>query len=189
MKDLLPLLFVGAVLFLPSTITQQSNRTIDEKESEGYVAFIVNSESGEDSVQPDKPDDGNACACNGTKQLTHGDGHKTPCPCDNCKCKKITSDPQPISLQQKYYLVKFTAEWCAPCKSWDQVEKPKLESAGFKVESYDIDEEPDLAEKYNFDTIPYFLLVDTQSNKIVKRFGNETAETIYSEILKLNQGN
>ena len=26
------------------------------------------------------------CTCNGTGYITHGDGHKTPCPCDNCQC-------------------------------------------------------------------------------------------------------
>jgi len=33
------------------------------------------------------------CPCKGTKYITHGDGHRTPCPCgDNCKCSKPQGD-------------------------------------------------------------------------------------------------
>jgi hypothetical protein len=32
----------------------------------------------------------NECDCNGSKTITHGDGHKTKCPCENCICQKIT---------------------------------------------------------------------------------------------------
>ena len=30
--------------------------------------------------------DHSTCKCNGTKVITHGDGHKTPCLCNPCKC-------------------------------------------------------------------------------------------------------
>lgn len=30
--------------------------------------------------------DHTTCKCNGTKMITHGDGHKTPCLCNPCKC-------------------------------------------------------------------------------------------------------
>lgn len=61
--------------------------SFDRVANEGYVAFIVN--EYEESV--DVPDDVvNKCDCNGTKKLTHGDGHQTPCPCmstpEGCKC-------------------------------------------------------------------------------------------------------
>lgn len=43
-------------------------------------------------VTPDNPDV-NKCPCKGTKYITHGDGHRTPCPCGpNCKCKKPQGD-------------------------------------------------------------------------------------------------
>ena len=78
--------------FLPSIDIPVQNDTFsfDKHASEGYVAFIVN------GYQPSKPDgDGNVCDCKGTGTITHGDGHKTPCPCigsgDGCTCKPLQS--------------------------------------------------------------------------------------------------
>ena len=66
---------------------------IDKPMSEGFVAFIVN----EKSFDTEGGDVQNECECNGTKELTHGDGHKTPCPCtgasDGCKCKHKPTQP------------------------------------------------------------------------------------------------
>ena len=40
--------------------------------------------------EPKPSPDGDCCKqCKGTGFITHGDGHKTPCPCPpNCPCKK-----------------------------------------------------------------------------------------------------
>lgn len=40
--------------------------------------------------EPAPAPDGECCKqCKGTGFITHGDGHKTPCPCPpNCPCKK-----------------------------------------------------------------------------------------------------
>lgn len=63
--------------------------SIDKERSEGYVAYIVNSED-----QNNQDEETRKCECNGTKQITHGDGHKTPCPCKEgeCKCEKEFKD-------------------------------------------------------------------------------------------------
>ena len=239
MKQILPLLLVGAIIFLPSDQKDSVNsRSIDAKESEGYAAFIVNSSRESEDTKPDNG--GNACECNGTKRITHGDGHQTKCPCDVCDCKQIrasqsatncvcdcggncvcengvckclvcgkecssggvcicengvckcTTNTKPQTVKQKstpkYYIAKFTATWCAPCKTWDATERGKLTSRGIPVYDYDVDENKEIAEKHNVQSIPYFLLVDAETSKIVKRFSNESAETIYSEMVKISQG-
>lgn len=39
------------------------------------------------NVPKPKPPNPIECGCNGAKEITHGDGHKTPCPCGaNCVC-------------------------------------------------------------------------------------------------------
>lgn len=44
----------------------------------------------ESTSTPDLPED---CPCKGSKYITHGDGHRTPCPCgDNCQCSKPQGD-------------------------------------------------------------------------------------------------
>lgn len=56
--------------------------TFDHAANEGYVAFIVN-----EYQQNDVPDDeDDVQKCDGSGYITHGDGHKTPCPgCENCE--------------------------------------------------------------------------------------------------------
>ena len=53
-------------------------------------------------------------------------------------------------------LVDFNADWCGPC----QAQKPILESLGEKYEifSVNIENEPELAEKYEVSSIPCLVL-------------------------------
>jgi len=61
--------------------------TFDHIKNEGYVAFIVN-EYQPESI-PDDEDD--IQKCDGSGYITHGDGHKTPCPgCENCEKSQST---------------------------------------------------------------------------------------------------
>ena len=70
--------------------------SIDKARSEGFVAFIVN----EKSFDTEGGDVQNECECNGTKELIHGDGHKTPCPCsespEGCQCRPA----KPVTQQE-----------------------------------------------------------------------------------------
>jgi len=79
------------------------------------------------------------CECGGTGFITHGDGHKTPCPAgDNCEAKKKktgimfgATDPE-----VKHGLIYFyTLPGCAPCKRWEAEIKPWVEKSGWDVES------------------------------------------------------
>lgn len=51
----------------------------DRARAEGFVAFIVNSYSNSEEEQAVE-------TCDGSGFITHGDGHKTPCPgCSKCQ--------------------------------------------------------------------------------------------------------
>lgn len=83
--------------FLPGgqSLASKKEFKFDHVKNEGYVAFIVN--EYESTIKPDDENDTvNKCDCNGSKEIIHGDGHKTPCPCtgdpEGCKCSKKQID-------------------------------------------------------------------------------------------------
>jgi len=84
-------IFVGA-----GNSASPTEVSIDKARSEGFVAFIVN----EKSFDTEGGDVQNECECNGTKELIHGDGHKTPCPCtespEGCQCRST----QPVTKKE-----------------------------------------------------------------------------------------
>ena len=102
---------------------------IDKPMSEGFVAFIVN----EKSFDTEGGDVQNECECNGTKELIHGDGHKTPCPCSEspqgCQCRAT----QPITkkeVKETTQVVKQSCVngTCSPSSrsSWGRWGRPSL---------------------------------------------------------------
>lgn len=51
-----------------------------------HAAYVIHTQ------QVDKPSKECCGECKGTGVITHGDGHKTPCPCPpDCKCKAAKS--------------------------------------------------------------------------------------------------
>ena len=91
------LLVVALTIFIDvGSPASQKEFVVDKPRSEGFVAFIVN----EKSVDTEGGDVQNECECNGTKELIHGDGHKTPCPCSEspqgCQCRPT----QPITTEE-----------------------------------------------------------------------------------------
>jgi hypothetical protein len=107
----------------------------DHPKNEGYIAYIVNSQT-----EIPQPDNVSECDCNGSKEMIHGDGHKTPCQCFNtgdgtCKCKKKVTN-YTSSLEDKFkskQIVMLSSYSCEPCNKFKQVEVPKLEAVTWKV--------------------------------------------------------
>lgn len=69
-----------AVTFMPTSYSfnndsNQDDYEFDHLSNEGYVAYVVNSWESKDNKPVNKE-----CECKGTGTITHGDGHKTPCP-------------------------------------------------------------------------------------------------------------
>lgn len=60
------------------TVVEKANKILDKNEEELKNA--------------PPPEPKSECKCGGTGQIVHGDGHKTPCTCDEpCKCEKPKS--------------------------------------------------------------------------------------------------
>jgi hypothetical protein len=111
------LLVVALTLFINvGSPSSPKEFVIDKPRSEGFVAFIVN----EKSFDSEGGDVQNECECNGTKELIHGDGHKTPCPCtespEGCKCRSA----QPVTqgeIKNTEQAVKCENGTCSPSSS------------------------------------------------------------------------
>ena len=56
-------------------------------------------------------------------------------------------------------LLDFHAEWCGPCRQMRKA-VAALERNGYPIKSIDIDQAPDLKEKYGVDAVPTFIVVD-----------------------------
>ena len=58
-------------------------------------------------------------------------------------------------------LVDFNATWCPPCQALHPIlEEIADEGGDFKIVAVDIDDEGELAEKYNVSSIPCLILFD-----------------------------
>lgn len=83
--------------------------------------------------EKDDKDDENKCPCDGNGYIIHGDGHKTPCPCEgDCECKKNTTA---FYEDNKNGIINFyTLPNCIPCANWKNQIKPWVEASNWKVE-------------------------------------------------------
>lgn len=103
MKTIMPILF--CVVFSASQVEDwksQISEAFDKAQSEIYNVVIP-----EDNLIPNE--DPKKCPCKGTGAITHGDGHKTPCPFHS------KQDPPLVKIQD------FTCQCetkcgCNPCK-------------------------------------------------------------------------
>jgi hypothetical protein len=60
------------------------------------AAYVIHTQATDEA-------DAKCCgACNGTGFITHGDGHKTPCPCPpDCECKAVRHPPSVLKADCK----------------------------------------------------------------------------------------
>ena len=157
------------ITFVPnfSLNNTSSEFSYDKAEAEGYVAFVANSVKKKDNNNEVGPDpDVNKCACKGTGSITHGDGHKTPCPYHS---KKDDDTEDETDLINKKQVIFFTAKWCAPCQVFKSVELPKLKKSGWKISDgkdamiriMDIDEHRDFWNEHKVNgSVPCFILFE-----------------------------
>ena len=95
------ILLVFIWTLLPSgTSSGRDVFTFDHAANEGYVAFIVNEYEKNDTSD----DEDDIQKCDGSGYITHGDGHKTPCPgCENCEKSQaipiVTDEVKKNSIQ------------------------------------------------------------------------------------------
>ena len=68
-------------------------------------------------------DDITECTCNGTGYITHGDGHKTKCPCESCECKPKDTVKEKESFRCRCFAPGYV---CACEDEYGVCECPKL---------------------------------------------------------------
>lgn len=51
-------------------------------------------------------------------------------------------------------IIKFSATWCGPCKRYTPIFNEFIEETGIKSSNVDIDEQHELASKYNVMSVP-----------------------------------
>jgi hypothetical protein len=83
-----------------------------------------------------------------------------------------------VRSKPKRYLVKFTADYCGPCKTWDSKELPAMVAAGFT---------PTIVDSTNGNTwgvtsLPEFWIVDIVTRKPVEKI---TGYTSAQELLQM----
>ncbi len=67
-------------------------------------------------------------------------------------------------------LLDFQATWCGPCRTM-RPEVDKLVRKGYPVRAIDIDQSPDLAERYGVKAVPTFIVVDARGRALAKTSG------------------
>lgn len=85
--------------------------------------------------------------------------------------KVINSADFNDSVKDGVSVVDFNATWCGPCKMLGPVmEKLSGEIAGVKFYAMDVDENPDIAEKFGIMSIPY-VAVFKDGEKVDQQIG------------------
>ncbi|HEU5115766.1 MAG TPA: thioredoxin family protein, partial [Isosphaeraceae bacterium] len=67
-------------------------------------------------------------------------------------------------------ILDFTATWCGPCQAMKPVVE-QLKDAGYPVRAVDIDQHPDLAERYNVHAVPTFVIVQPDGQELERVSG------------------
>lgn len=82
------------------------------------------------------------------------------------------------------FLVDFWAPWCGPCKVMSPiVDELAGELAGIKVGKVNVDENPEIAQRYNILSIPTFILF--KGGQVVDQFsGSMSKEALKARVEK-----
>ena len=87
--------------------------------------------------------------------------------------------------QGKNTLVDFWAPWCAPCRMLGPTIDKLAEEVGDKavVAKVDVDQSPDIAQRYGINTIPTILFF--KKGELVSMSGPSSLETLKKTLLNL----
>lgn len=80
----------------------------------------------------------------------------------------------------------FGASWCSGCivmkPIWEEIMK---ENDWVEREHYDVDENPEMAEKYKAEDIPLFVFLDKDGNEIDRMQGEFPKEVLVNKLNEL----
>lgn len=84
-------------------------------------------------------------------------------------------------------LLKFYAEWCAPCKMLSRSledAKADIESLMITIEEIDIDQDMDTARKYNVRGVPTLIMVSEAGDEVRRKAGYMNSD----ELIRFAEG-
>ncbi|QDT91262.1 thioredoxin domain-containing protein [Gimesia algae] len=76
----------------------------------------------------------------------------------------------------KGVLLDFTATWCGPCQKMSPLIS-RLKREGYPIKKVDVDQEPDLAKRFNIESIPAFVLV-VEGREVARSVGSTTESNL-----------
>lgn len=74
-------------------------------------------------------------------------------------------------------LIKFSANWCGPCKSLS-ANLEKVDLNGLSFHEVDIDKEPSFSQQHNVRGIPSLILLDSEGNELRRLVGMQSIPAI-----------
>lgn len=91
--------------------------------------------------------------------------------------KKITKENFEEIKKRKKILVDFNAKWCGPCRMMKPILEEIEQEKRLEIAEIDIDENEELAIKYNISSIPCLILFENGIEK-ERSIGLKSKETI-----------
>ncbi|WP_339728955.1 thioredoxin domain-containing protein [uncultured Gimesia sp.] len=76
----------------------------------------------------------------------------------------------------KGVLLDFTATWCGPCQKMSPLIS-RLKREGFPIKKVDVDQQPELARRFNVSSIPAFVLV-VEGREVARSVGSTTESNL-----------
>mgnify|MGYP003630038110 FL=1 len=76
----------------------------------------------------------------------------------------------------KGVLLDFTATWCGPCQKMSPLIS-RLKREGYPIRKVDVDQEPELARRFNVSSIPAFVLV-VEGKEVARSVGSTTESSL-----------
>jgi thioredoxin 1 len=80
-------------------------------------------------------------------------------------------------------VLKFYAEWCAPCKMLTKVITDAKDKISIPIEEVDIDQNIMMAQMFNVRSVPTMVIVDNEEKEIKRQLGYVNEEALL-EFLK-----
>ena len=79
-------------------------------------------------------------------------------------------------------VIKFSAEWCGPCKAMAPLfEKASKAYPDIRFIDSDVEDNPDMAEKYHIRNVPTFIVTGKDGEELVRRSGSMS----YDQLCKM----
>lgn len=125
------------------------------------------------------------CSNSSNSRSTDGESANIPAPADSERALQpdsatLAASRLPAKEKGIPKVLEFSATWCGPCQEMKPIFEAAEKSYEGKIEmqSIDVDEHPELAEKYNIHSIPAFICFDAYGNIAERRQGYMSAEEL-----------